>query len=336
MSVKTFIAGLPKAELHLHIEGTLEPEMVFALAARNGVALPYPSIEALRQIYDFSNLQDFLDLYYQATQVLLTERDFHDLARAYLDRARAENIRHAEIFFDPQAHLRRGVTLACVMSGLLDALDAAQAKGVTSRLIPCFLRDLSEADAFSTLQAMEPWLDRLAGVGLDSGEIGNPPEKFTRVFARARAMGLRAVAHAGEEGPASYITDALDLLKVSRIDHGVHAFDDAELVARLARDRTPLTICPLSNIRLRVYRAMRDHPLKRLMDAGVLVTVNSDDPAYFGGYANANYLAVQQAFGLSDEDLAQLASNSFAASFLPEAEKTARIAEVEAYASSAG
>jgi adenosine deaminase len=336
MSVETFITGLPKAELHLHIEGTLEPEMVFALAARNGVALPYPSVTALRRAYDFSNLQDFLDLYYQATQVLLTERDFHDLASAYLDRARAENIRHTEIFFDPQAHMRRGVPLATVIEGLLAALDEAQAKGVTSRLIPCFLRDLTEADAFSTLQALEPWLDRLAGVGLDSGEAGNPPAKFARVFERARAMGLRAVAHAGEEGPAAYVTDALDLLKVSRIDHGVHAIDDAALVERLARDRIPLTICPLSNIRLRVYRDMRNHPLKTLMDAGALVTVNSDDPAYFGGYVNANYLAVQQAFGLDREQLAQLARNSFTASFLPEAEKTARIAEVDAYASSAG
>jgi adenosine deaminase len=336
MNIEAFIAGLPKAELHLHIEGTLEPEMVFTLAARNGVALPYPSIEALRQAYHFKNLQDFLDLYYRATQVLLTERDFHDLARAYLDRARTENIRHAEIFFDPQAHMRRGVPMAAMMNGLLAALDAAQVPGVTSLLIPCFLRDLSEDDAFATLQALEPWLDRLAGVGLDSAEAGNPPEKFARVFARARAMGLRAVAHAGEEGPAAYIADALDLLKVSRIDHGVHAIDDAALVARLAEERTPLTICPLSNIRLRVYRDLRDHPLQRLMDAGIAVTVNSDDPAYFGGYLNANYLAVQRAFGLGPQELAQIARNGFAASFLPAAEKTARIAEVDAYTSSAG
>lgn len=336
MTAEAFIAGLPKAELHLHIEGALEPEMVFALAARNGVALPYLSIEALRRAYDFKNLQDFLDLYYQATQVLLTERDFHDLASAYLDCARAENIRHTEIFFDPQAHMRRGVRLQAVMEGLLTALDEALAMGVTSRLIPCFLRDLTEDDAFVTLQALEPWRDRLAGVGLDSAEAGNPPEKFARVFERARAMGLRAVAHAGEEGPAAYVTEALDLLKVSRIDHGVHAIDDPALVARLVRDHTPLTICPLSNMRLRVYRDMRDHPLRRLMEAGVVVTVNSDDPAYFGGYANANYLAVQQAFGLSLPELAQLARNSFAASFLPEAEKAARIAEIDAYASSAG
>jgi len=330
-----FIAGLPKAELHLHIEGTLEPEMVFALAARNGVALPYPSVETLRRAYDFGNLEDFLDLYYQATQVLLTARDFRDLACAYLDRARAENIRHAEIFFDPQAHMRRGVPLAQVMNGLLAALDDAQTKGMTSRLIPCFLRDLTEADAFSALEALEPWRDRLAGVGLDSAEVGNPPEKFARVFARAHAKGLRTVAHAGEEGSPAYVTEALDLLKVSRIDHGVRAIDDAALVARLARDHTPLTICPLSNIRLRVYPDMRAHPLQRLMNAGVAVTVNSDDPAYFGGYLNANYLAIQQAFELSRDELAQLARNSFIASFLPEAEKAMRIAEVDAYASSA-
>jgi adenosine deaminase len=338
MTIDAFIAGLPKAELHLHIEGTLEPEMVFALAARNGVSLPYPSVEALRRAYDFGNLQDFLNLYYQATQALLAEEDFHDLARDYLDRARAENILHAEIFFDPQAHMRRGVPLAAAMNGLLTALDEARTIGVTSQLIPCFLRDLSEADAISTLQALEPWLDRLAGVGLDSAEAGNPPEKFARVFERARAMGLKTVAHAGEEGPPSYVTEALDVLKVSRVDHGVHAIDDDALVARLVRERTPLTVCPLSNIRLRVYPDMRAHPLKRLFDAGVLVTVNSDDPAYFGGYVNANYLAVQQAFELRVDEVAQLARNGFLASFLPEAEKAARIAEVDAYvaASAAG
>jgi adenosine deaminase len=338
MTIDAFIAALPKAELHLHIEGTLEPEMVFALAGRNGVSLPYPSVEALRRAYDFGNLQDFLNLYYQATQVLLTEEDFHDLARAYFDRARAENIRHAEIFFDPQAHMRRGVPLSSVMNGLFAALDEARAIGVTSRLIPCFLRDLSEADAISTLQALEPWLDHLAAVGLDSAEAGNPPEKFARVFERARAMGLKTVAHAGEEGPASYVTKALDALKASRVDHGVHAIDDEALVARLVRERTPLTVCPLSNIRLRVYPDMRAHPLKRLCGAGVVVTVNSDDPAYFGGYVNANYLAVQQAFELSIDEMAQLARNSFLASFLPEAEKAARIAEIDAYVatSSAG
>jgi adenine deaminase len=338
MSMEAFIAGLPKAELHLHIEGTLEPEMVFALAARNDVPLPYPSVEALRRAYDFGNLQEFLDLYYQATQVLKTERDFHDLARAYLLRARGENIRHAEIFFDPQAHMRRGVPIEYVVNGLLAALDEARESGVTTRLIPCFLRDLSEDDAFSALQALEPWRDNIAAVGLDSAEAGNPPDKFARVFERARAMGLKTVAHAGEEGPASYVTDALDVLKVSRVDHGVHAIDDAALVARLVRERTSLTVCPLSNLRLRVYPDMIRHPLKRLFDAAVVVTVNSDDPAYFGGYVNANYQAVQDAYALRRDELAQLARNSFEASFLPEEEKAARIAEVDAYvaASSAG
>ncbi|RTL84681.1 MAG: adenosine deaminase [Hyphomicrobiales bacterium] len=334
-TIERYIAGLPKAELHLHIEGALEPELVFALAARNRVALPYPSVEALRCAYDFVNLQEFLDLYYQATQVLLTAQDFHDLAASYLARARAETVRHAEIFFDPQAHLRRGVAFEALMEGLAGALDAAAgAGGPTSRLIMCFLRDLDEADALETLDKARPWLGRIAGVGLDSAEAGNPPEKFARLFERARAMGLRVVAHAGEEGPAAYVSQALDILKVERIDHGVHAIDDAALVARLARSRTPLTICPLSNIRLRVYPDMRAHPIRRLMAAGALVTVNSDDPAYFGGYVNANYLAITEAFALSPAELASLARNSFDASFLSEPEKRARIAEVDAYEAS--
>lgn len=336
-AIKDFIAGLPKAELHIHIEGALEPEMVFALAARNRITLPFTTVDALRRAYAFNNLQDFLGLYYQATQVLLTARDFHDLAASYLSRARAENIRHAEIFFDPQAHLRRGAPLEAVMEGLASALDAAAgAGGPTTRLIMCFLRDLDEADALKTLDAARRWRDRIAGVGLDSAEAGNPPSKFARLFERARAMGLHAVAHAGEEGPADYVTQALDILKVERIDHGVHAIDDPALVARLSRAHTPLTICPLSNIRLCVYPDMRAHPIRRLMAAGVLATVNSDDPAYFGGYVNANYLAVAQAFALGLNDLAALAKNSFEASFLPAPEKQARIAEVEAYAAASG
>ena len=250
-AAQDFIAGLPKAELHLHIEGTLEPEMAFALAERNGVKLPYASVEAMRRLYDFQNLADFLDLYYQATQALLTERDFYDLARAYLDRAREENVRHAEIFFDPQAHMRRGVPFGAVVEGLSAALnDAVREGGPTSRLLMCFLRDLDAADAVATLEAARPWLDRITGVGLDSAEAGNPPGKFTEVYERARSLGLRAVAHAGEEGPAAYVSEALDRLKVERIDHGVHAIDDAALVQRLARERVPLTVCPLSNIRL--------------------------------------------------------------------------------------
>lgn len=337
MQQAEFIAGLPKSELHLHIEGTLEPEMVFRLAARNRLELPFPTVEALRSAYAFDDLQSFLDLYYHATQVLVRAQDFHDLARAYLARARADNVRHAEIFFDPQAHLRRGVALAAVMDGLTAALDAAARDGgPTSRLIMCFLRDLDEADALATLDAIYPWLNRVTGVGLDSAEAGHPPEKFARVFTRARAMGLRTVAHAGEEGPAAYVTQALDVLKAERIDHGVRAIDDAALVARLARERTPLTVCPLSNIRLRVYPRLSAHPIKRLMDAGVVVTINSDDPAYFGGYVNENYRAVAEAFSIGRAELAQLARNSFEASFLSASEKEARIAEVEAYVSASG
>ncbi|MGZ9409294.1 MAG: adenosine deaminase, partial [Methylocystis sp.] len=298
-AAQDFIAGLPKAELHLHIEGALEPEMAFALAERNGVKLPYATVEAMRRLYDFQNLAEFLGLYYQATQALLTERDFYDLAHAYLDRARGENIRHAEIFFDPQAHTRRGVPFGAVVEGLSAALKgAAREGGPTSRLIMCFLRDLDADDAMGTLEAARPWLDRLTGVGLDSAEAGNPPGKFTEVYERARSLGLRAVAHAGEEGPAAYVSEALDRLKVERIDHGVHAIDDAALVQRLARERVPLTVCPLSNIRLCVYPDMRAHPIQRLFEAGVVVTVNSDDPAYFGGYVNENYRAIQQAFAL--------------------------------------
>lgn len=327
-----FIAGLPKAELHLHIEGTLEPEMVFALAGRNEVKLPYASVDALRRAYDFRDLQDFLDLYYQSTQVLLTEQDFYDLARAYLARARDENIRHAEIFFDPQAHMRRGVAFGAVVEGLSAAMkDAAREGGPTSRLIMCFLRDVPAGGAMATLDAASHWLDRISGVGLDSAEAGNRPSKFAEVFERARSLGLRAVAHAGEEGPAAYVAEALDRLQVARVDHGVHAIDDPALVARLAKERIPLTVCPLSNIRLRVYPDMRAHPLKRLMAAGVVVTVNSDDPAYFGGYVNANYRAVQEAFAFGPSELAQLARNSFAASFLSEEDKRNMIAEIDAY-----
>jgi len=327
-----FIDGLPKAELHLHIEGTLEPGMVFALAERNRIKLPYSSVGALRRAYDFANLQSFLDLYYQATQVLVTERDFYDLACAYLAQARQQNIRHAEIFFDPQAHVRRNVPLGAVIEGISAALaDAARAGGPTSRLIMCFLRDLDEADALATFDAARPWFDMIAGVGLDSAEIGNPPGKFVEIFARARALGLHAVAHAGEEGPPAYVTEALDVLKTERIDHGVRAIEDAALVARLASARVPLTVCPLSNIRLRVYHAMSAHPIRALMRAGVVVTVNSDDPAYFGGYVNANYRAVGDAFSLTKTELTELAKNSFAASFLGDEEKRARIAEVAEY-----
>lgn len=335
-AVAEFIQSLPKAELHLHIEGSLEPEMAFRLAERNRVALPYASVEELRAAYDFRDLQDFLDLYYRSMQALVTERDFYELTAAYLARAREQNIRHCEIFFDPQAHVRRGIPFAAVVEGIGAALDeAARAGGPTSRLILCFLRDLDAADAMKTLEAALPWRGRIAGVGLDSAEAGNPPAKFAAVFARARALGFRAVAHAGEEGPPAYVREALDTLAVERIDHGVRSIEDAALIARLVRERVPLTVCPLSNVRLRVYPDLAHHPLRRLMDEGVLVTINSDDPAYFGGHVNANYLAVQQAFGLTRADLVALARNSFAASWLGEAEQRALIEEVERYAATA-
>jgi len=336
-TIEQFIDDLPKAELHLHIEGTLEPEMVFALAERNGVRLPYASVEALRAAYRFADLQDFLDLYYQAAQVLVTEEDFVDLTRAYLARAAADSVRHAEIFFDPQTHTQRGVPLAAVVEGIAAALaEAERERGLSSRLILCFLRDLDATDAMATLDAALPFRRHIAGVGLDSAEAGNPPAKFVEVFARARALGFRVVAHAGEEGPAEYVSGALDALGAVRIDHGVRSIDDAALVARLAASRVPLTVCPLSNQYLRVTPDLSRHPLRELMAAGVLVTINSDDPAYFGGYVNANYRAVQQAFGLGRAELAGLARNSFEASWLDDDAKARRIAEVEAYAAGAG
>ena len=327
-----FIRDLPKAELHVHIEGTLEPEMVFALADRNHVVLPHASVDALRAAYDFRDLQDFLDLYYQGSAVLRTEQDFHDLTRAYLERAAADNVRHAEIFFDPQAHTGRGVPFAAVIDGIWAALRAAERDlGLTSRLILCFLRDRDEAEAMATFEEALPHGDRIIGVGLDSAETGHPPGKFARVFARARAEGFLPVAHAGEEGPAAYVAEALDELQVARIDHGVRAVDDPTLVRRLAEGRVPLTVCPLSNLKLGVCDRMEKHPFHALMRAGVMVTVNSDDPAYFGGYVNANYSAVQEAFDLGREELADLARASFNASFLDAEEKALRLAELDAY-----
>ncbi len=328
-----FIAGLPKAELHLHIEGTLEPEMMFALAERNGLTLPYASVDALRAAYDFGNLQDFLDLYYQGTDVLRQRRDFYDLTMAYLERARAQNVLHAEIFFDPQAHTRRGVDFADIVEGIDVALrDGAESLGISSRLILCFLRDLDVDDAMATLQAALPYLDRIAGVGLDSAEIGNPPEKFENVFDRARELGLVTVAHAGEEGPADYVRGALDALHVARIDHGNRSLDDDALVRRLAASGVPLTLCPLSNLRLGVIKDLKDHPLKRMLDRGLVVTVNSDDPAYFGGYINENFAAIADALDLDRGDLARLAKNSFKASLLNDSEKAGHFARIDAYA----
>ena len=326
-----FVAALPKAELHLHIEGTLEPELMFALAERNGIRLPYSSVEEVRTAYRFSNLQDFLDIYYAGANALLETQDFYDLTWAYLQRAFNQNVRHAEIFFDPQTHTGRGVAFATVVDGISRALDDAQARlGITSRLIMCFLRHLDEADALETLAEAMPYRDRIAGIGLDSSERGNPPGKFREVFRRARGAGFAAVAHAGEEGPAEYVREALDALEVVRIDHGNNALDDSGLVAELARRRIPLTVCPLSNVKLCVVDDISAHPLKRMLDLGLFVTVNSDDPAYFGGYVNENYVAVAEALGLSRSELALLARNSFEASWLDADAKSALIAEVDA------
>jgi adenosine deaminase len=332
-----FIASLPKAELHLHIEGALEPELMFALAERNGVMLPYPSVEALRAAYRFRDLQSFLDLYYQGTSVLVHEQDFYDLARSYLETARQQNILYAEIFFDPQAHTRRGVPFEAVIDGLHRAITDARAQlGIRAQLILCFLRDLPEDDALATLEQAMPHRDRILGIGLDSAERGHPPEKFARVFARARAAGFHAVAHAGEEGPAAYIAHALDVLHAERIDHGVRCLEDAALVARLARDRIPLTVCPLSNVRLKVVPDIARHPLPDLLANGLFVTLNSDDPAYFGGSLNDNYQAVAEAFALPRQTLCTLARNSFQASFLDAADKAAFVARVDAYEAAAG
>jgi adenosine deaminase len=330
--LSTFIAGMPKAELHLHIEGTLEPELAFRLAQRNDVALPYPSVEALRAAYQFTDLQSFLDIYYAGASVLLQEQDFYDLTRAYLERAQADNVLHTEIFFDPQTHTARGVALATVIAGITRALEDAERQwGIGSRLIMCFLRHLNEAEAFATVDAALPFRELIVGVGLDSSERGHPPSKFERVFARCRELGWRVVAHAGEEGPAAYIVEALDLLKAERIDHGVRCVEDPALVERLAREQVPLTVCPLSNVKLRVFPDLSRHNLKQLLAAGLCATVNSDDPAYFGGYVNDNFIAVQEALNLSRDEVCRLASNSFRASFLGEADKQRFCAAVDRY-----
>lgn len=324
-----FARSLPKAELHLHIEGSLEPEMMFALARRNGVDLPFKSVAEVRAAYAFSNLQDFLDIYYQGMSVLRTEEDFFDLTFAYLNRARADNVRHAEIFFDPQGHTSRGVPFDAAISGVLTALKMSRAEfGMTSKLIMSFLRHLSEEDAFATLRQAEPWLGDIVAVGLDSSEIGHPPAKFARVFKAARERGLKLCAHAGEEGPPDYVREALDVLGVDRIDHGNRSLEDDALVGRLAASGMTLTVCPLSNLKLRVVRDMAEHPLKRMLDLGLKATVNSDDPAYFGGYAMANYEAAIDSLPLCTDDLRALAANSFAGSFLSEGEKRAQLAAV--------
>ncbi|MDP3206112.1 MAG: adenosine deaminase [Hydrogenophaga sp.] len=322
MTAAELAAAIPKAELHIHIEGSLEPELIFALAQRNGLSLPYASVEALREAYAFTNLQSFLDISYAGASVLLHEADFHDMAWAYFLRAKADNVVHAELFFDPQTHTARGVPMATVIQGLSSACARAQAElGISAELILCFLRHLSEEDAFTTLEAALPFREHFIGVGLDSSEVGHPPSKFSRVFSRCRELGLRIVAHAGEEGPPAYIWEALNDLKTERIDHGVRSLEDPVLVTELARRRTPLTVCPLSNLKLCVVNDLRDHPMKRLLDAGLCAMVNSDDPAYFGGYMNANFVQTVQALDLSRDDVITLARNSFEASFVSDARR---------------
>lgn len=328
-----FIRKLPKAELHLHIEGTLEPELTFALARKHGVTLKHPSVEALRAAYDFSDLQSFLDLYYAGADVLRDADDFHALTMAYLRRAHADGVVHAEIFFDPQTHTARGIPFATVFEGIHRALvDGEREFGISWHLIPNFLRHLSADEAMRTLEELLPYKQHFAAVGLDSSERGHPPSKFAAVFERARREGLFTVAHAGEEGPPEYIIEALDLLKVSRIDHGVRCEEDERLIERLAREQVPLTVCPLSNVKLRVYPRIEEHNLKRLLDRGLKVMVNSDDPSYFGGYVLDNYLAVQRGLNLSRADIAQLARNSITASFLDAAAKSRWLAQIDTLA----
>src|SRR5579862_9633466 len=321
---------LPKAELHIHIEGTFEPELIFEIGARNGVKVDYPSVEALRAAYEFTDLQSFLNLYYRGMAVLQKERDYYDLTTAYLRRAKAQGVRHAEIFFDPQAHTDRGVAFETVIDGIWSALrDAERDFGISSRLIMCFLRDLPVDSALQTYESALPFQDRIVGVGLDSAEVGYPPSKFAALFDRARAQGFLTVCHAGEEGPPAYVWEALDLLKVSRVDHGVRSMEDPKLVERLARQRVPLTVCPLSNLRLRVVPSLEAHPLKRMLDAGLVATCNSDDPAYFGGYIADNFTRTASALGLTDSDLVTLARNSFEASFISDAAKQSYFDELD-------
>lgn len=326
------LSAMPKAELHMHIEGSLEPELIFALAQRNGVSISYPSIDALRAAYVFNNLQDFLDIYHTGTTVLRTEQDFYDMAYAYLVRAHADNVLHAEIFFDTQTHTGHGLDAAVVVNGLHRAcVDAQAALGISASLIMCFLRHLGEAEAFEALEQVLPLRDKILGIGLASSEMGHPPEKFARVFARCRALGFRLVAHAGEEGPPAYIWSALDVLRVERIDHGVQAMRDAALMQRLVREKIPLTVCPLSNLQLRVFPTLAGHNLGQLLDAGIVATVNSDDPAYFGGYINENFTQTFAALKMNAQQAWQLAANSFDAAFLDDSARTPLQDRLEAF-----
>ncbi|MEH6632070.1 MAG: adenosine deaminase [Halopseudomonas aestusnigri] len=325
-----FINALPKAELHLHLEGSLEPELMMELATKNNIELPYKTVDEIHKAYDFSNLQDFLDIYYQGMNVLQAEEDFYALTMAYLEKVAKEGVVHVEVFYDPQGHTSRGVSFAAATNGILRALDDGQEKlGVSSELIMSFLRHLSEEDAFATLEEAKPWFDgRIIGVGLDSSELGHPPSKFERVFKAARELGLKLVAHAGEEGPAEYVREAIDLLKIDRLDHGNRTIEDADLTKKLARSGIALTVCPLSNLKLCGVSDMKEHPLKQMMDAGLNVTVNSDDPAYFGGYMTANFISVTEALSLSKKEIAKLCHNSIEGSFLTDEEKAPHIARI--------
>jgi adenosine deaminase len=327
-SIDDLITALPKAELHIHLEGSLEPETVFDLADRNGIPLDYVSVDALKEAYSFSDLQDFLDIYYAGMGVLQTRRDFYDLATAYFERAMQDNVKHAEVFFDPQAHTDRGVPLAAVVGGIVAAVEEAASAGLSVYLIPCFLRHLSGQDAMDTLVALEPFAEHFCGIGLDSSELGHPPSKFEAVFEMAHELDLKLVAHAGEEGPPEYVWEALDILHVDRIDHGNRALEDPALVERLRDQQVPLTVCPLSNLRLAVVDDLRFHPLKSMLDAGLVTTVNSDDPAYFGGYLNKNFRQIAYSLELRADEVITLAENSFTASFLPEYEIQKHLEEI--------
>jgi adenosine deaminase len=328
--IRNFIEKMPKAELHLHIEGTFEPELIFDIAQRNGVKLKYDSAEALRKAYDFNNLQEFLDIYYQGAQVLLKEQDFYDLTMAYIKKVNEQNVRHIEIFFDPQTHTDRGVDFDVVINGIYNALkDGEKEYGITFALIMSYLRHLSEEEAFKTLEQSLPHKDKILGVGLDSSELGNPPSKFVNVFNKSRELGYLTFAHAGEEGPSEYVKEATALLDITRIDHGNRCLDDEELTKHIAEKKIPLTVCPLSNLKLKVVDDLKNHPLKKMMDKGLFVTVNSDDPSYFGGYVNENYIAVQEALNLSKQDIYTLAKNSFEASVISDDLKKKYISELD-------
>ncbi len=333
-TVKTLIRYIPKAELHIHIEGSLEPELMFKISRRNGLSLPFHSVEEVRKAYKFTNLQSFLDIYYEGMRVLRQEQDFYDITRAYLERIHAQNVCHTEIFFDPQAHTVRGIPFETIVTGIHHALlDAQQQRGISSKLIMCFQRYLSVESAMETLHQALPFREWIIGVGLDSSELGHPPEKFIPVFAKALEEGFLTVAHAGEEGPAEYIWQALEKLKVSRIDHGVHCVEDARLVKKLIAEQIPLTVCPLSNVKLRIFNALSEHNLKQMLDSGLCVTVNSDDPAYFGGYITENFMAVQEALNLDHNDIYHLVKNSFQATFLNKKEKQDLLDRLEKFMS---